>query len=355
MNQIQNNQNCSFLNHEIKDDQSKNQTSADLVTDNMFMEQNTDLSLLMISNDLLNKKAEFLNDIEDEENKNHKSNDIKFINKKRKRRVKSPKKKNDKSMAPELIQYKKKNNNNENINTQFELEYCYKKLNKIISIHSFEKISEILIKMNNNIDMEEDDKENELFKKIKKITSIIKKKQDIILMILRILTKKNDKLFKQDKNIFSEKNIKERDSKCITEYKINKKKKIWIRQEKGEENFVEENEYNKEKENVKEKSQKQVIFKEHYHNDENNIYCFRPKKLMMYSKRCTLYCTDINDCKAKCRVYTYSKEVDFTGNHNHEGISKENFYKKYPSLENKKWHNIQVIVENGKDYLKFQN
>ena len=174
-------------------------------------------------------------------------------------------------------------------------------------------------------------------------------------MILRILTKQNQKLFKEDKNIFSEKNIKDKDSKCIAESKINKKKKILIKQEEGEEIFVEESKCNKEKENVKEKSQKQVIFKEHYHNDGNNIYCFRPKKIMMYSKRCTLYCIDINECKAKCRVYTYSNEVDFIGNHNHEGISKENFYKKYPFLENKEWNNIQVIDENGKDVLKFQN
>ena len=75
MNQIQSNQDCSFLflNDETKDDQSHNQTSADLVTDDMLTEQNHDLSLLMISNDPLNKKAEILSDTEDEEEQENKS------------------------------------------------------------------------------------------------------------------------------------------------------------------------------------------------------------------------------------------------------------------------------------------
>jgi hypothetical protein len=219
--------------------------------------------------------------------------------------------------------------------------------------------------MNNDIDIEEDEREKELLKKIKKITSIIKKKQDITLMILRIMSKQNMEFFKECINLHSNIDKKEGDEAKWIEKSKNKKSKECkehnikkeIKEEIKEEEVLEENEDNRKEKNDKEKSQKSIIFKEHYHNDGAHIYCYKLRKIKKSSSRCSLYCDFKKNekmCKAKCIVYANSNYVNFSGNHDHNGVSKKYFYKMYPCLENTAWQDIQVIVENGKDVMKRQ-
>jgi hypothetical protein len=336
------------------------------IQNNLLIEPIEELSRIpFASSENINEKEDLLKDIEvfkEEEEKKQSNSNSKLINKKRKRT--NPKFYNnkndkiDKSTTIELMPYKKKKNII-NTNTPFELEYCYKKLNKMISKYSFAKISEILIRMNNDIDIEEDESEKELLKKIKKITSIIKKKQDITLMILRIMSKQNMEFFKECINLHSNIDKKEGEEAKLIEKSKNKKikegKEHNIKKEIKEEDVLEENEDNKN--DNKEKSQKSIIFKEHYHNDGAHIYCYKPRKIKKSSSRCSLYCDFKKNekmCKAKCIVYTNSNYVDFSGNHDHNGVSKKYFYKMYPCLENTAWQDIQVIVENGKDVMKRQ-
>jgi hypothetical protein len=368
MNQIQNIEKSPLLK-DSNDGQSKAQATTEAVSDNLLIEPIEELSRIpFVSSENINEKEDLLKDIEifKEEEKKQSNSDSKLINKKRKRA--NPKfysnknDKIDKSTTIELMPYKKKKNII-NTNTPFELEYCYKKLNKMISKYSFEKISEILIRMNNDIDIEEDESEKELLKKIKKITSIIKQKQDITLMILRIMSKQNMEFFEEcrsnidkkgeDEAKWTEKS-KNKKSKDYKEYNIKKE----IKEEVKKENVLEENEDNIiEKNDNKEKSQKSIVFKDHYHNDGAHIYCYKPRKIKKSSSRCSLYCDFKKDgkiCKAKCIVYTNSNYVDFSGNHDHNGVSKKYFYEMYPCLENTAWQDIQVIVENGKDVMKCQ-
>ena len=320
----------------------------------MLTEQEEELSRIpFVSSENINEKEDLLKDIEvfkEEEEKKQSKNNSKLINKKRKRA--NPKfytNKNDKSTTIELIPYKKKKKNITNTNTPFELEYCYKKLNKMISKYSFEKISEILIRMNNNIDMEEDESEKELLKKIKTITSIIKKKQDITLMILRIMSKQNMEFYQECINLHSRSNIDKKEDEEVKWIKKSKNKKSKeckehnIKKEIKQEDVLEENEDNKKEKKDKEKNQKSIIFKEHYHNDGDHIYCYKPRKIKKSSSRCSLYCDYRKNgtmCKAKCIVYTNSNYVDFSGNHDHNGVSKKYFYKMYPYLENTAWQDI---------------
>ena len=365
MNQIQASPIFPFLNANNNDEQKKNQMETELATDNMFKEFEGDISRIpSLSNENINDKEDLLKDIEaikgkQKEKKDESKNDNKFVKKKRKRA--NPNFciiKNEKSSTIQLMQYKNKKKNNYNNNSPFELEYCYKKLNKIISKYSFDKISEILLKINNNIDIEKDD--NEIFKKIKKITSIIKKKQDIILMILRILTKNHIKCLEAKNNPCSEDNKEEEDIKKYKNNKENKEKEPKIKEEKEkeeEEDVEEKNEENKEGKKDKENSENYIIFKDHYHNDGYNIYCYKPKKVKKSNLRCTLYCSETynKNCKAKIIVFTNSNYINFLGNHNHYGISKEDFYNVYPFLKKTTWQDIQVICENGKNILKLQS
>ena len=73
-------------------------------------------------------------------------------------------------------------------NTMTEIEDCYKTLKELISNYSFNQISEIIIKIINDIDIE--DNNDEFYQKIKKITSKIHKKETIPMMCLNILSSK---------------------------------------------------------------------------------------------------------------------------------------------------------------------
>ena len=359
MNKIQNIENLPLLKYNNSNDQIKSQISTDIVKNDLFVgkDKDNDLSTIpMIFNDFNDEKEELLNDIDifKDEQKIQLNNNNKFINKKRKRRA-NPKlysRKNDNNTLIELIQYKKEKANNSNINSPFELEYCYKKLNKLISKYSFAKIAEILIKINNNI--EEDDDEKEIIKKIKKVISIIKNKQNIILMILRIFSIKNEKYFKDESDKSKDDIGKEEEVNCMKKSINIKKEENRIKEEAIEDDFTDINKGNKEEKSDKGKSINNIIFKEHYHNDGYNIYCYKPRKMTISSLKCTLYCTETyrQKCNAKCTLFTNSNVTSFTGNHNHDGISIENFYKTYPFLKNTSWKDFQVTIENGNNVLK---
>ena len=84
------------------------------------------------------------------------------------------------------------------MNTFQELNDCYNRLNDLISNYSFSDITDAVIKLNNNIPAEESDpNEKQLFRDIKKITSVIYKKEDIIMMCLSILSSNNPQIEKE--------------------------------------------------------------------------------------------------------------------------------------------------------------
>ena len=365
MNETQNYEN-NYINDNLKEELNKVpklETTIDKIPKNFLIESEEDLSRIpMVVNDLTNEKEELLKDIECfEEDQKKQLNKTKLINRKKRKRANSKfynRRQFDKSTTRELMHYSVKKRNISNINSPFELEYCYRKMNKMISKYSFAKISEIILKMNNNIEIEEDFHENEIYKKIKKVTSIIKKKEDIILMLLRILSSKNLKSISDNDNHTNDDNKEDVDNKKNSDSRKKGIKENRIKQEQNEEEVGEAKELseeNKEESNDIDNIKKGFIFKEHYHNDGNNIFCYGPKKLFLTTHRITLYCQSNRRCKAKCTVYTNSNFIKFSGSHIHNGIPLENFYKVYPFLRNQEWQDIQVIFENGKDVLKRQS
>ena len=171
------------------------------------------------------------------------------------------------------------------------------------------------------------------------------------------MSKKNIECLENNKKSCSEDCKEGQNEKITKKIKKTEEKEHKIKREIEEEEEADEtNEEKKEEKNDKDKNKKNIIFKDHYHKHGNNIYWYKPKIIKKSSIRCTLYCSEAHkqSCNAKCVVFTNSNIISFSGNHNHCGISKNNFYKIYPFLENTEWEDIQVIVENGKNVLKLQ-
>ena len=192
-------------------------------------------------------------------------------------------------------------------NSQSELECCYNILNNLLSEYSLNQILQVILKISSNISIDENNKNNEIYQNIIKVNKIIKKKEDITMMFLSILSKR----------------------KLIS--KINESCK------------------NK---NIKETKKYPYILGKHYYNSRNGIYCFKTKSKKPFFQSVTAYCVDKNHgCNAKCTIFE-DYNIIMNGIHTHSGISKDIFYKSYPSLKNIPWKNAQIIIKNGKDIIK---
>ena len=289
-----------------------------------------------------------------------KKSDNSFHNKKNNYHISSSEKEN------KLSRILNKNNKSDS-NTKYELDSCYKQLDHLFSKYSFTEISQIIIKLFNNI--EKGGKDNaELFKKIKKIICKIKKKETITMMSLSILSSKilNNKNINSE-NVKKEKEdkIKNRNNENIKIEKDNKKKKekiIKLNEEiESEEDTVEKNEIKKNPENFefinsfKNMPVKKYLFGKHYSNYQNKYYCYFSKTLLpRYTS--TLFCSRRFDgCKAKCKVKNNSNNITIIGKHNHTfGLSHSFIYQKFPFLKNLKWKDIQIVKEKNKKIFIYQ-
>jgi hypothetical protein len=207
------------------------------------------------------------------------------------------------------------------------LNYCYNELEKIIDNYSFFEVSKLILKVANEM-AEDNDDNHELYQQLKNISSNIKNKANLALICLSILSSKV-----QFKNGEKRKN------------KI--KKRNLSKKEKGTPII---------KKTVKNSEQK-YIFGSHYYKLNDNIYCYKNKSLRP-SYKSTLYCEkrDGKECEAYIKVNTDSNDILLFGDHNHEGISENSFYKRFPTFKDKIWNHIQLIKnDNNEEEIIYDN
>ena len=252
---------------------------------------------------------------------------------------------------------KEKGKEKENVNTFQELNDCYNRLNDLISNYSFSDITDAVIKLNNNIPAEESDpNEKQLFREIKKIISVIYKKEDIIMMCLSILSSKNPQIEKETQ-------IEEEETQNVenTQNKANSNDNDEIDISIDEKDPISQG---KEKKHREKKefingfeltNQPLYKFGLHFFKTKKGVYIYDPRTGQ--KRNClTLYCRRNQvGCKAKCVIFSNSNDVIVKGNHNHKGIPYDSFYKNYPELKNKNWEHVQIVKESGKDFIVKQN
>jgi len=214
---------------------------------------------------------------------------------------------------------KEDKNNNNNSSAHSELNNCYNELEKITEDYSFFEVSKVLLKVAN--EMTEDTNDNhDLYQKLKNISSKIKNNGNLALICLSILSSKIKFKKAKGKEDKKETKIKKQDDSNETKRTSNKDKT-------GKKNI-----------------QKKYIYGEHFLNINNKIYCYRNKTNKPCCKT-TLYCDKRHSkgCKAFIVANSNSNEFSICGDHEHEGISENIFYEKFPSFLDKKWTHIQLI------------
>jgi len=220
-------------------------------------------------------------------------------------------------------------NMKENIfNANSELNFCYNELEKIVENYSFFEVSKLILKVANGM-TEDNDDNHELYQKLKNISSYIKNKGNLALICLSVLSSKIQfKKAKKGKN------------------KI--KKQIHFKKEKGESVISK---------TVKSNKKQKYIFGDHYYKLDNNIYCYRNKSSRP-SYKIALYCEKrhTKQCKAKVIVNNDSNNISVFGEHNHEGISEDRFYIRFPEFKDKNWNHIQLIKnDDNEDEIIYDN
>ena len=241
-----------------------------------------------------------------------------------------------------------------NIKDLSKLDDYYEKLRLLISKNDFTKISFIILKLLNGLDISDKD-DDRLFYEIKNIYNNINI-ENIIVMCLNILSSKislNNKFAensKESKKQEKKDEIPEINNMPISYFEENNNN-IYEPSEEIEEKIERKKEKNKKftlVKDVKNFKDKKYLFGKHYYNNNDRIYCFVPKTTR-FTHSLTLYCCRRSSkCNAKCVVKKKVKKVKFDGEHNHNvGISNFFFYSQYPCLANKKWEHIQIY--NGKN------
>ena len=212
-----------------------------------------------------------------------------------------------------LIENQKESKNN----IYSEVNFCYNELVKIMENYSFFEVSKLLLKAAN--DMTEDNDDNhELYQKLKNISSNIINKGNLALICLSALSSK-----------IQFKNANKGENKNKKQVHNNEEKETTIM------NKI-----------VKKISQQKHIFRDHFYNLNNNIYCYKNKSKNP-SYKTTLYCEkrNIKGCKAHIIVNSHneSNNILIIGDHEHKGISANKFYKRFPTFKDKNWSHIQLI------------
>ena len=297
------------------------------------------------------------------------------------------------------ISRKQKINKDLSTNTITEINECYEKMKELISNYSFNQISELMIKIFNDIDVDrKDTNNNELYQKIKKITSKIHKKEIIPMMCLNILSSKNalnnnDKLPSESEVIEIKEDSKEHNDIVV---QIEKEEEEEVKEQEKEELIeiddeieeIEEQEHDEVKVKIdyineiaksfeckkknpiiqskgNKKIEKELLtfnndifiksFKEitqdyslgtHYYKNKKNqeIFSYRGRNAK-YKNISRLYCCKTNKrCKAMCLINKQTNKVKLIGKHYHDGMKHiTEFYETYPDLVDEEWEHIQII------------
>ena len=262
---------------------------------------------------------------------------------------------------------------NENVNTFEELNFCYNELSDILSVYPFSDVTDVILKINNGIKVDNFDKnEKILFQKISKVNSIIKNKQDISIICLSILAEKinNNELVKVNNNYNSvnapeeetqEENSKEENPEEEKPKDTNRKQENPKKEKPQEEKHKKRlGALNKDKKvrkvinSFKPLNQPNYKFGMHFFNSNNNNCVFQyDPNVGKRRTNITLFCRNRSAyrCKAKCTVYSCSNDVTIGGKHNHEGIPYKSFYDAYPELKDKNWEHVQVIKDEKEDII----
>ena len=233
----------------IDSSNKKSRTKSEI--SDLYLNQNEDEEIFINFDDNIDEEAlsEILDEIEENRQINEKKRKTRNNKKKsssvfKRKRSLHPSQKNKKEKFRSNISYDKRLKEIKSANTISELNFCYKELDDIISKYPFFEIAQIILKINNDIN-DEDNNNKELYEKIKKITSIIKDKNNITLMCLSILSSKsllNDHINQIEESFIEindieeiEKEKNEEDIKIeiekkdndVTKAKAERKGKIW--------------------------------------------------------------------------------------------------------------------------------
>ena len=351
----------------ISIDSSNKKSRTKTEISDLYLNQNEDEEIFINFDDNIDEEAlsEILDEIEENRQINEKKRKTRNNKKKsssvfKRKRSLHPSQKNKKEKFRSNISYDKRLKEIKRANTISELNFCYKELDDIISKYPFFEIAQIILKINNDIN-DEDNNNKELYEKIKKITSIIKDKNNITLMCLSILSSKsllNDHINQIEESFIeindieeiekekNEEDIKIEDGKKdndVTKAKAERKGKN-MEKEINENNFFKGFKFKKNK----------YLFGKHFYKYKENIYCYVPKTIKP-SRFVSVYCLHrYQGCKAKIIVYRNSDYVSVIGTHKHRSRSSTEFYKKYPFLKNVEWKHIQIIKEGGKELVVLQ-
>ena len=181
----------------ISIDSSNKKSRTKTEISDLYLNQNEDEEIFINFDDNIDEEAlsEILDEIEENRQINEKKRKTRNNKKKsssvfKRKRSLHPSQKNKKEKFRSNISYDKRLKEIKRANTISELNFCYKELDDIISKYPFFEIAQIILKINNDIN-DEDNNNKELYEKIKKITSIIKDKNNITLMCLSILSSKS--------------------------------------------------------------------------------------------------------------------------------------------------------------------
>lgn len=227
--------------------------------------------------------------------------------------------------------------NFESNNTYSELDYGYKELDKLMSKYAFLDAAKIILKIHNGIP-EDNDENNDLYQKLKSISSVIKNKNNLTLMCLGILSSKIQ--FKKDE---------EAENKIAKENNKNKN-------EKAKEDKNAKKEISKFIEKIKRHSKIKYIFRDHFYMLNNTIFCYKSKSIMP-RHWATLFCDKrkMNGCDAKILVNGNPNDILILGSHKHGGISKIEFYKRFSIFKRKNWNHIQLIRNGLNENIIYYN
>ncbi len=224
---------------------------------------------------------------------------------------------------------------------------CYKKLNGLLSTHSFIEISENILKIMNDIE-EEDNNKNRLYEEVKNITSKIQSKENIIIILLNILSQKFLK-----NNTLEEMKEEEKDKtfeKNEPNTKINSEEQALQNEIERNSNLI----FFDCSSNIFKFKQllKTTRLGPYYYKDNEEIFSYSLQKIKDKQKPPVFRCNKIkNKCKAKC-IFNDNFDIKLVGIHNHsEGNLKNLFYIKYPFLNQKDWKQIQILKNKEKVYV----
>ena len=232
--------------------------------------------------------------------------------------------------------------NIKNNNTYSELDYGYNELNKLMSKYTFFDAAKIILKIHNGIP-EDNDENDELYQKLRNISSVIKNKNNLTLMCLGILSSKVQ--FKKEEDRGNE----------VIKQKIRKEKNNKNKNKKVKEDKIEDKDIPTIIERIR-SSKKRYIYRNHYYKLNNRIYCYKNKSLEP-RHYVTLFCEkrDSSGCNAKIIVNGNPNDILILGHHEHGGISKIEFYKRFPIFKSKNWNHIQLIRKGINEKIIYYN